>query len=77
MSTAPWLQHYDPLGNSFLSTLLAALPVVVLLSSIGLLKIRIHFAALLGLLVAFIGEKLVLQIVCDVWPELAPNDWKF
>ena len=52
MSTAPWLQRYDPLGNSFLSTLLAALPVVVLLSSIGLLKIRIHFAALLGLLVA-------------------------
>lgn len=31
-------------------------------------------ARLLGLLVAFIGEKLMLRIVCDVWPELAPND---
>lgn len=31
-------------------------------------------AQLLGLLVAFIGEKLVLRIVCDVWPKLAPID---
>ncbi len=27
-------------------------------------------AQLLGLLVAFIGDKLVLRIVCDVWPRL-------
>ena len=31
-------------------------------------------AQLLGLLVAFIGEKLVLRIVCDVWPKLALID---
>ncbi|MDB6123776.1 MAG: glycolate permease GlcA [Pedosphaera sp.] len=47
-----WSQQYDPLGNAMLSTLLAALPVVVLLGSIAALKIRIHIAALLGLLVA-------------------------
>src|SRR5438552_3825681 len=47
-----WLQNYDPLGNAFLSTLVAALPVVVLLGSIALLRIRIHFAASLGLGVA-------------------------
>ena len=47
-----WPQNYDPLGNAFLSTLVAALPVVVLLGSIALLRIRIHFAALLGLAVA-------------------------
>ena len=44
-----WLQVYDPLGNPLLSTVVAAIPVVVLLSSIALLKIRIHYAALLGL----------------------------
>jgi lactate permease len=48
----PWLQTYDPLHNSFFSTLVAALPIVVLLSSIALFKIRIHLAALLGLGVA-------------------------
>ena len=33
-------------------------------------------AQLLGLLVAFIGEKLTLRIICDVWPKLALNDLK-
>jgi len=47
-----WAQHYDPLGNALLSTLVAAVPVVVLLVSIAFLRIRIHFAALLGLTVA-------------------------
>jgi lactate permease len=49
---AAWAQHYDPLGNPFLSTLLAALPIVILLGSIAVLKIRIHFSALLGLGIA-------------------------
>jgi lactate permease len=44
-----WAQNYDPFGNAMLSTMVAALPVVVLLGSLALLKIRIHYAALLGL----------------------------
>src|SRR5439155_2953304 len=47
-----WLQNYDPLANAFLSTMVAALPVVVLLSAIAIFRIRIHFSALLGLIVA-------------------------
>jgi lactate permease len=47
-----WAQNYNPLGNVFASTVVAALPPVVLLGSIALLKIRIHFAALAGLIVA-------------------------
>src|SRR5262245_52433044 len=50
----PWLQHYDPLHNAVLSTIIAAVPVVVLLGSIAVLKIRIHFSALLGLAVALL-----------------------
>lgn len=44
-----WSQNYDPFGNVFLSTVVAALPVVILLGSLAFLKIRIHYAALLGL----------------------------
>src|SRR5438094_270950 len=47
-----WLQRYDPLNQPALSAVVAALPVVVLLGSIALLRIRIHFSALLGLGVA-------------------------
>jgi lactate permease len=47
-----WAQNYDPLGNAVLSTVTAALPVVVLLGAIAWLEIRIHLAALLGLGVA-------------------------
>ena len=48
----PWPQVYDPVHNPVLSTLLAAAPVVVLLSGIALLQLRAHVAALLGLAVA-------------------------
>jgi lactate permease len=49
-----WLQNYDPLGNPFLSTLIAAIPVIVLLGSIAILQIKIHYSALIGLVVALI-----------------------
>ncbi|MEI7728052.1 MAG: L-lactate permease [Verrucomicrobiota bacterium] len=47
-----WTQNYDPAGNVIISTLIAALPIVILLGAIALLKIRIHFAAGVGLAVA-------------------------
>jgi len=47
--TAPWSQQYDPTGHWFLSTLIAALPVVVLLGSLALGHAKAHYAALMGL----------------------------
>ena len=44
-----WTQNYNPLGHALLSTLVAAIPIIVLLGAIAWLHIRIHFAALLGL----------------------------
>ena len=44
-----WSQVYDPLDSVVLSTALAALPILVLLGSLGVFRIRAHFAALLGL----------------------------
>ena len=47
-----WQQIYDPFGNMFISTFLAAIPVVVMLVCLGFLHIKAHIAAGLGLLAA-------------------------
>lgn len=44
-----WSQNYDPFGHPILSTVLAALPILVLLGSLGVFRIKAHYAALLGL----------------------------
>ncbi len=49
-----WAQVYDPAGHWGLSTLIAALPVVVLLGSMALVRMRAHLAALVGLLTALV-----------------------
>jgi len=50
----PWSQNYDPFGHPWLSTVMAAIPVVVLLGAIAVFHLRSHLAALLGLVVALI-----------------------
>jgi lactate permease len=47
-----WQQTYDPFHSMVLSTALAAVPVVVMLVSLGFLHIKAHIAAGLGLLAA-------------------------
>src|ERR1051326_1065269 len=52
IAALPWIQSYDPLGSPWLSTLAAALPIVLLLAALGILEWRAHRAALLGLVAA-------------------------
>jgi len=49
-----WTQVYDPLGNPWLSTLFAALPVIVLLGSLAFLRMAAHWAAVMGLIAALL-----------------------
>ena len=48
----PWPQTYDPFGALAVSTVVAAIPVVVLLGTLALLKWHAHNAALAGLAAA-------------------------
>src|SRR6266487_6673874 len=57
-----WQQNYDPLNNSVLSTILAALPIIILLVSIAVFKIRVHFAALFGLTIAIFVAVFIYQM---------------
>src|SRR5262249_24288566 len=54
-----WAQSYDPLDNRTLSTLAAAIPVVVLLGTLAFVHVKAHTAALLGLAAAILVAILI------------------
>jgi len=43
-----WTQNYDPFGHWWLSTLVAALPIVVLLGLLAGFKVKAHLCAIAG-----------------------------
>jgi lactate permease len=47
--SSAWAQGYDPTGHWWLSTMIAALPIIVLLGSLALGHVKAHYAALAGL----------------------------
>jgi lactate permease len=49
-----WQQGYDPLHNAVLSTAVAAVPIVMLLGALGVIRMKAHYAAAIGLLAALV-----------------------
>ena len=52
--TKPWAQSYDPFGRWWLSTICATLPVVVLLGTLAIFRMKAHYSAVLGLVTAIV-----------------------
>jgi len=57
-----WTQVYDPFGVWWLSTLVAALPVLVLLGLLAVFKVRPHLAAIAGAATALAAASLVFHM---------------
>ena len=57
-----WSQTYNPLGSAILSTLVAAIPIVVLLGLIAAGKVQAHIAATLALVAALLVVILVFHM---------------
>jgi lactate permease len=57
-----WAQGYNPTGSFILSTLVAALPIVVLLGAMAILRLKAHVAALFGLTTALLAAMLVFHM---------------
>lgn len=57
-----WSQNYDPLGNLLVSSLVASVPVVVLLGLLAFWHVRAHLAALAGLVAAALIAVFVYQM---------------
>ena len=49
-----WQQVYDPLGHWLASTLVAAVPILILLGSLAFFRVKAHLAALMGLVSALL-----------------------
>ena len=58
----PWTQVYDPLGHWWLSTLVAALPLVVLLGLLAGLRVKPHLCAIAGAATAVVIAILVFHM---------------
>jgi lactate permease len=57
-----WAQGYNPTGSFVLSTLVAALPIVVLLGAMAILRLKAHVAALTGLTTALLAAIVVFHM---------------
>src|SRR5262245_1835464 len=66
-----WSQTYNPLGNAWLSTLVAAIPIVVLLGALGIFRIKAHIAAIYGLIASLLVATVIYGMPVSMAGETA------
>src|ERR1035437_2831568 len=66
-----WQQVYNPFGSMVLSTLVASIPVVVMLVGLGFLHLKAHIAAGAGLLAAIIIAVVAYGMPADMAAKAA------
>ena len=59
---AKWAQIYDPTGRWWLSTIIAGLPVILLLGAMAIFRVAAHGAAVIGLLASLIAAVAVFHM---------------
>jgi len=57
-----WVQVYDPTGRWWLSTIVAGLPVILLLGAMAVFRIAAHLAAAIGLIAALVAAIAVFHM---------------
>jgi lactate permease len=62
MPPVTWTQIYDPVGHWWLSTLIAALPIVTLLTLLAGFKVKPHLCAIAGAAVSILVAMLVFHM---------------
>src|SRR6266545_1481918 len=66
-----WSQVYNPLDNAWLSTVVAAVPIVVLLGALGIFRIKAHVAAIYGLIASLLVATIVYGMPVSMAGETA------
>jgi lactate permease len=78
MLAVSFTQHYTPVGdNVLLSAVVAALPIVVLLGLLGLLRVKAHLAALAGLVASLLVAIVVFKMPVRTAAGAATNGAAF
>ena len=61
-----WQQVYNPLNSIALSTLFAAIPIVVLLGTLAIFRVKAHWAAVWGLISALVVAVLIFGMPTEM-----------
>jgi lactate permease len=78
MLAVSFTQHYTPVGdNVLLSAVVAALPIIVLLGLLGLLRVKAHLAALAGLVASLLVAIVVFKMPVRTAAGAATNGAAF